>query len=465
VWKASVAVFALGADVAMDALQAGRWRQAAEVEVRRRAILSDLMDALDDAGAGGYVSGDGHGRRDAADNARGVGEYLGRLDIMEAKFLMRYAKWMGAGIVASVLCAQASPAAEDLSNLAGVPPTERNPVAPDLVWPEEVGQADVCLWKDDKVAAFTVTIDDNTKPDHAWWLEQGRTYGFRFTWFVVTDGLVEGKNPGWNGTWADFQALVDAGHDVQSHSVTHRSKTSALSPADDYAPSIRHIEENLRGVRCLTLAYPGGGLPNDREVAAQFFAGARGTRGLINPPSPDYLDTCSIGSPAATLTQPGEKGDWASLRGVAEKHPAMPKSYRGWYCMHFHGVAWNDKLKSEVAPKAIEVFDYVKAREDKFWMALFREVVLYGQERDTARLAVTQVAASEIRFTLSDRMRDDWYDYPLTVKVRVPDDWAGVAATQAEREVSARLIEHGGRRFALVEAVPDRGETRLWRRP
>ena len=92
---------------------------------------------------------------------------------------------------------------------------------------------------------------------------------------------------------------------------------------------------------------------------------------------------------------------------------------------------------------------------------MFREVILYGQERDTAALVVTRNDPTEIRFTLTDRMLDEWYDYPLTVKVRIPDAWPSATATQAGKPADVRVVAHESKRYALVQAVPDRGEVRL----
>lgn len=345
-----------------------------------------------------------------------------------------------------------------LRNLAGVPVTERNPVALDLLWPTEVGQAVVCLWKDDKLAAFSITIDDNTKPDHAWWLEQGKKYRFRFTWFVITKALMEEKNPGFTGTWADFQALAAEGHDIQSHSVTHRSKELNVPVADDYSQAIDHIQTNIPGAPCLTLAYPGGGLPNDPAVAAQYYAGARGTVAVPNGPSPNYLEVTSVGSADQAFIEPGQPRSWASLLGLVERHEKNPAKYRGWYCMHFHGVQWNEKSRETILPPLVKLLDHVKEQESKFWVAPFREVILYGQERDTAHLSSARSGNGEIRFTLTDRMYDAWYDFPLTIKVRIPNEWATVRAIQGEKPLTSTVVEHAGQKYALIGAVPDRGE-------
>ncbi len=346
-----------------------------------------------------------------------------------------------------------------LRNLAAVPVKDRNPVAKQRVWPAKVGEADICVWKDDKLAAFCITIDDNTKPDHAWWLETTKKYGYPVTWFAVTSGPNKNNPRSFGGTWADFQKLIDAGHDVQSHSVTHRSNKS-VPIEKDYADAITHVNENLKNAPpCLTLAYPGGKLPNDPKVAAKYYAAARGTRGTVNGPLTDYMDTRSIGSAKWAFTKPGEKGSWASIRPLAKdpKH----KLYRGWYCMHFHGVAWKDSLKESVAKPLIKLLDYIKANEKDFWVGTFRQIALYGQERDTATLTVTTNEPKKIVLTLTDRMYDKWFNIPLTVKVHVPNDWKGVSAKQGEKSTAGKIIEHEGNKFALVQAVPDQGAVTL----
>ena len=58
-------------------------------------------------------------------------------------------------------------------------------------------------------------------------------------------------------------------------------------------------------------------------------------------------------------------------------------------------------------------------------------------------------------------MKDDLFDFPLTVKVRLPDGWNSAKATQGGRSVPVRFVSHDGAPYALVEAVPDRGTVRI----
>ena len=99
---------------------------------------------------------------------------------------------------------------EQLMNLPPPPKGGRFTTPTDLVWPEKPGEADICLWSGDRFAACSITIDDNCKPDHEWWLKLSEELGIKLTWFVITDHCVYKKNAGFNGTWADWQKLADA---------------------------------------------------------------------------------------------------------------------------------------------------------------------------------------------------------------------------------------------------------------
>ena len=326
----------------------------------------------------------------------------------------------------------------------------------DRVWPEKPGDAHVCLWKDDKLCALSITIDDNCAPDHPWWIEQGKKYGWHFTWFVITGRADTG---GYWGTWEGWREMRRLGHDVQSHTVTHlhfkdegQAEDDIKDIDDEYAISVRHIEENLKDHRCMALAYPGGknSQLNERDIAARYFIGARGVVGHINKANQiDYLDTSSVGG----INIGG--APWSEFNNLLDPALYRGRGYRGWYCTHFHGV--KEDRRRELGEK----FEYIKQREDQVWVGLFREVVMYGQQRDTARLKTLDSKSQEIRFNLSDDMDDTLFDFPLTVKVHLPDNWRTVRATQAGAPVEVSRLEQDGSRFALIQVIPDRGDITL----
>ncbi len=126
-------------------------------------------------------------------------------------------------------------------------------------------------------------------------------------------------------------------------------------------------------------------------------------------------------------------------------------TYRGWYVTHFHRVNDADK------PRLAKAFAFLKEKRADIWVGTFREVAQYGQERDTARLTVESSTPAALRLNLTDDMNDEAFDFPLALKVRLRDDWQDVQATQANLPVELQTLTHEGVRYALIQAVPDRG--------
>ncbi len=332
-----------------------------------------------------------------------------------------------------------------LPNLNTTPTADRFPVT-GRVWPATPGAAVVCLWEDDKLCAFTMSVDDNIAPQVPLWIEKAAEVGFHVTWFVITDRIGT-VNVGFNGTWPLWADVLAKGHDVQSHTRRHLHIDDADWPGivEEYAGSRAAIEANLPGHSCDFLAFPGGvnSVLNDRNVAAQHYAGNRGGAGsgFNRPTRIDYL---AIKNGNFVLG-----GATASVNLLSLFNAADVRYYRGWAAPLFHQV--NDW------PGVEDHFTFVRTYRADVWAARFSDVGKYGQERDTATLQVTENTASQISFTLSDDMLDAVFNYPLTIKIRLPNHWNSVVAVQQGQPVGAKFVRFGGAPYALVRAVPDQG--------
>ena len=104
-------------------------------------------------------------------------------------------------------------------NLPEKPTTPRFQAA-EKSWPETVGEAEICLWQDDKLAALSLGVDDNFPGEVDWWKEQAGLYDFKVTWFLVSGRIVK-EGRGYGGLWPQYQELHKLGHGVESHTVTH----------------------------------------------------------------------------------------------------------------------------------------------------------------------------------------------------------------------------------------------------
>ena len=69
----------------------------------------------------------------------------------------------------------------------------------------------------------------------------------------------------------------------------------------------------------------------------------------------------------------------------------------------------------------------------------------------------------KIVITLTDEMDDnELFDYPLTVKVNVPDEWKqNVKFTQGDTSKAVEIFEENGRKYVYAKIVPDSGNAVL----
>lgn len=330
----------------------------------------------------------------------------------------------------------------------------------EIDWPKTEGAASICLWSDDKLAAFSFGVDDNNHGNVDWWLEQCKVYNLHMTWYLVTDRI--GNRPG-QSPWSFWKKVLDAGHALESHSVTHFfdvDKPEWKGLDWEYSQSKQDIETNFPGYHVMCLAYPGGEKArgkNDPEVAHKYYLAAR-----LFYPGPNAANTvdyfCVHSDGAADVSS--SSGDGSDLKQNNYNHILLPNGphkelYRGWAHAYMHGVN-SDAGKAA----AVKVLNWQKEHSDKLWAGLMRDVARYGQERDTATLVVDQHSATQISFTLTCRM-DDRFDYPLTIKVRIPNHWNATKAVQSSKEIEVNTIEHEGYKYLLVKAVPNKGQVVL----
>ncbi len=350
--------------------------------------------------------------------------------------------------------------AENSGQLTHLPPTKKPRFkVKNISWPQKYGQAEICLWKDDKYAALSITIDDNCRPDHQWWLEQGKKFGFPFTWFVITGNV--GRNKTFSGTWEDFIRLKEAGHSIQSHSVTHQNNDNSRSDEavrDEYKNSKDAIESNIPGNKCLTIAYPWG--KGKTALAEEYYIAGRGTVGTPNQVNIiNYMNTCgghlNTQMIDAVLGNPFKEPRWLS----------NPRYKRGWLSLLHHSVASGSTLKARKnsTAKVLSFLEYAAKNKDKLWIDTFVNVAKYGQERDSATIKILEVTPEKIRFSLGDNMKDSLFDFPLTVKVGLDNSWAKLNVVQSGKPVKGSIIDHNGKKFALIQAVPDAGVIEMFK--
>ena len=293
---------------------------------------------------------------------------------------------------------------------------------------------EIATWADWKKAVVTYTFDDapNEWQSHNWAATEMNKYGFPGTFYIVTN---------W-GNFSSYQTLANNGHEIGSHTVSHSGNSGEL------ATSQNNINNTISGQKCLTIAYP-----NCNVIAntLNYYIGGRICGGQNNPKSPsDYsrLDSHICGSNGANST--------SAITQIFQR----AANSGGWAVLLIHGIQ-GMQANGSYSPLGQDAFkgslDFLNQNKSTYWVATFRDAILYAKERDKASFVKTAESNTEISYSLTDNLEDGIYNYPLSLKVPVPDGWGELVVSQ-----NGEVIEHSVSGNAVYfKAVPDAGTITL----
>ncbi|GAA4424237.1 hypothetical protein GCM10023188_03870 [Pontibacter saemangeumensis] len=258
-------------------------------------------------------------------------------------------------------------------------------------------------------------------------------------------------------TWEDLRAYAAQGHEFASHTITH-PRLAALDEANMLYELEKSREDILKqlGPEHTFSAEGPYGTENERvmEYALKLFPATRNRM-----PAP-YLEEINRGSKSQPGASDKEYVQWQ--RGALTSTPLpLMKSWvdtvaahqNQWLVLVFHGV---DGVGWEALPSTLldEYFKYIKAKEDKLWVATFGDVTKYIRERMNAKVEVSE-NADKITVNLSHSLDKEMYDLPLTLKTYVPSEWSTVSVTQGTKQQLARPENDANGAFVLYQALPN----------
>jgi peptidoglycan/xylan/chitin deacetylase (PgdA/CDA1 family) len=305
----------------------------------------------------------------------------------------------------------------------------------------------VGTWHGFRPAAVSFTFDDNT-PDHFQTVvPMFNEFGFKATLFAVTD---------WVTNWDSLKAVSDQGFEVASHTLTHPnfSSTPKAQQISEIHDSKAIIETRIPDRKCVTLAYPYCVTGNDSAVRANYIAAriCSGSNESSNPANMLWLSSIAT-------------GDQGSFRTAASFNTRMKGAVKGkqwvvWLTHRVDGLGWSPTSAAEIRGS----LEYLKARQDTFWVAPFGAVSKYILERRAVNVHETAAGDSIITVQVTDTLDSAVFDRALTFRRPLPDGWPFAAAFQNGAPTPSTIQSADGGRFIQFDAVPDGGDVTLVRR-
>ena len=258
-------------------------------------------------------------------------------------------------------------------------------------------------------------------------------------------------------TWKEIKAFAANGHEFGSHTISHPRLAVLDEPNMLYEleKCKQEIHEQL-GVDHTFSAECPFGTENERVMEYAY----KVHPALRNRMPEPFLEELNRWSRKSPVDSKKEYIQWQ--RGPLTKTPmTLMKSWVDtllmadniWLVLTFHGVdgiGWEAKPSTEHA----EYFRYMKGKEDKLWVATFKDVTKYIRERMNAKVNVDK-QGTRIRITVQHTLDKSMYNLPLTLKTYVDPNWKVVTVKQGNRSVSAEPLSDLGGPYVLYQAMPN----------
>jgi hypothetical protein len=298
----------------------------------------------------------------------------------------------------------------------------------------------IATWAGFRSAAAVFTFDDGCANQLSIAVPIFDKYDYKASFYLVT---------GWSPNYNAYQALVDKGYEVGSHSDNHASNAAdgRTMPDSEIASAKSNINSHISGQTCNTITYPNCEEPNETTLKANYIGGRICANGIDGATPNNYYRINSVIC-----------GNTGSVNSAEAFQGKMQQAINqgGWVTFLIHEVD-NGNGYSPTSSQAIDgALDWAKKNDSKIWVTTFRNAIMYSKERDKSTIAKKSGDASSETYTLTHSIKDNVsnYDYPLSIRIKNSNNWTTVSGTQGGKAITVTI--NGD--YIYFDAVPNGGD-------
>ncbi|GEM_PF-4054348 len=330
-------------------------------------------------------------------------------------------------------------------------PLPRFPIAPDflrasalimplalalmVIAPASGADVTVAKFRLNVPGAFCFTFDDALPTQLIYAAPYLDQVGLKGSFYLITNNVVDGAagSPaiGKATTWADWKVVADSGHEIGSHTLTHRDLTTLTADvvAKELTESGAKIKEKL-GITPVTLAYP----YNARNAAV--------TKAMLQTYIAARESQVGYGS------EPGMANTVAAMNKFLDDAIAGKKVQIGM----IHGLT--EPYSPTDPAMFLEHLKYCRKLVDdkRLWVPTFGTYSRYRIEKDSVRIVnLPSTLPHTIEFRAESPLDSAVFNVPLTFLYKIPDLPAdSVKVMRANAPVP---FQFNGE-LVLIEALP-----------
>lgn len=300
-------------------------------------------------------------------------------------------------------------------------------------------------WANFCQGAVSHTFDDNTANQTKVAQPLFDAKGLHMTLFTVTGSM--------SPNWTNLKSAFAKGHEIGSHSVTH----GGTMPDAECPTSQATIKQNVPGEPCITIAYPNCNIPSPTTNLKRCYIAGRVCDGQQGPKTPSdfWRVSCKMAGSAGVNTASGfnSAADQAASSG-------------GWMVWCHHGVGNDGHGYSNTATDALSAnITYLDQKRSTIWTETFGNISRYIYERDSSKITVKSSDDKSITITVTDKMGDSIFNYPLSIRCPLPTGWTTAVVTQKGAVVFDTIVTVSSKQYIMFKAVPDAGDVVISKDP
>ncbi len=316
----------------------------------------------------------------------------------------------------------------------------------------------ICPVRDNKKAVYTFTADDGFTNAAVFFNNEFKRLDICGSLALVAKWINGTQTPAstyefWNSILADGRI------DVINHSKSHvKFSTISSNPSgqDSLFNEINGNQSVFRakfpGQDIITMANPAVVNTDaaDLLIKQSHYAARNGSSGY-NPLSPTETQWFKLNMLANYFASKSR----AAYSTEINKYIDNVIASKQWLILLAHGIGTGANAMQDTA--FTRHFEYVASKKSDLWIARFGDVTRYFREKQNATLVTTDSTAARIAISLTHNLDARIFNYPLTLKTKVPASWTTITVTQGTTVVTVKPVIESGLSYAIYNALPNAG--------
>jgi len=316
----------------------------------------------------------------------------------------------------------------------------------------------ICPVKDNKRAIYTFTADDGFTNAATFFNNEFKRLDLCGSLALVANWINGAQTPA--STYSFWNALIADGRiDVINHSKTH-FKFSILSNTTTGQDSLYEeiignqivFKSKFPGQDIITMANPSVVNTSAADVLIKqtHYAARNGSSGY-NSLSPTDTEWFKLNMLANYF---GSKSRAAYSHEI-NKYVDNVLANKQWLILLAHGIGTGANAMSDTA--FTKHFEYVASKRTDLWICTFGDATRYLREKQHATILTIDSTASKIAIALTHNLDTLIFDYPLTLKTKLPVGWSNVKVTQGTVSKDYTPVVENGNAMLYFDAKPNGG--------